>query len=141
MLLAAAGFAMLAACASVPQSPAQIAARACPLITDEVSTLAKAGIFTGGAQDTLTNKIQPAVDKACSASATVTQVDLQSLSKDAAPLLIDLVNASSLDQPTKSKAILVIGTVQAMIDAALATVVTAPAVAAPAPAASGAVAS
>jgi len=126
IFLLAACIAMLAVlfgCATAPQTPAQIAARVCPLVTDEVSTLAKAGIFTGGAQDTLTDKIQPAVDKVCAASSTVTQFSLQSLSKEAAPLLIDLVNASTLAQADKSKAVLVIGTAQAMIDTALASVV------------------
>jgi hypothetical protein len=138
LMLLAAGLVALAlvACATVPQTPAQIAARACPLVTDELSTLSQAGLFTGGAQDTLTGKIQPAVDKVCAASSTVTQVNLQSLSKDVAPLLIDLVNASQLAKDDKTKAVLAIGTVQAMIDAALATVV--PTSAAPA---SGAAAS
>ena len=127
ILLLAACIAMLAVlfgCATTPQTPAQIAARVCPLMTDEVSTLAKAGIFTGGAQDTLTQKIQPAVDKVCAASSAVTQVSLQSLSKEAAPLLIDLVNMSNLAKDDKSKAVLVIGTAQAMIDTALASIVT-----------------
>ncbi|WNC88807.1 hypothetical protein RI103_13970 [Paraburkholderia sp. FT54] len=139
ILLLAACIAMLATlfgCATAPQTPAQIAARACPLVTDELSTLSQAGLFTGGAQDTLTSKIQPAVDKVCVASSTVTQVNLQSLSKDVAPLLINIVNASQLAKDDKSKAVLVIGTIQAMIDTALATVV--PTSTAPA---SGAVAS
>ncbi|AOJ62506.1 hypothetical protein WJ32_08565 [Burkholderia ubonensis] len=135
MLLAAGVVAFLAGCAGTPgaaQSPAQIAARACPLLTDEISTLAQAGLFTGGAQATLTGIVQPAVDKACAAGTTVTQLDLQTLSAAAVPALIDLVKLSGLPDADKTKAILAIGTAKAMLDTALA-VLAPPAPVAPAP--------
>jgi hypothetical protein len=122
--------AMLGACATAPQTPTQIASRVCPLFHDELNTLSQAGLFTGGAQDTLTQKVLPDVDKACASAASATPVTLQSLSTDAAPLLIALVKASSLSADDQSKAVLAIGTIQAMVDVALAnvapTVATAP---------------
>lgn len=113
---------MLSACVTVgpTASPAQIAARACPLLTDELGTLALAGVFTGGTQDTLTKEIQPAVDKVCEAAAVPTQMNLHTLSTSAVPLLVALVKASSLADTDKRKAILVIGTAKAMLDTALA---------------------
>ncbi|WAL81460.1 hypothetical protein OYT13_16605 [Pandoraea sp. XJJ-1] len=147
LVLLAAGIAafIAAGCASqsatIPpvaiQSPAQIAARACPLLTDELSTLALAGVFTGGAQDTLTKEIQPAVDKVCEAGAVPTQLSLQTLSKSVTPLLVALVKASSLPDVDKTKAILVIGTSKAVLDTALIALAP-PAAAAEVPAAASA---
>ncbi|KVN08371.1 hypothetical protein WT09_30715 [Burkholderia stagnalis] len=134
MLLAAGVVAFLAGCAGTPgatQSPAQIAARACPLLIDEINTLVQAGLFTGGAQATLSNIVQPAVYKACAAGATVTQLDLQTLSAVAVLALIDAVKLSGLPDEDKTKAILAIGTAKAMLDTALA-VLAPPAATAPA---------
>lgn len=145
VLLAAGIVAFIAAgCASqsatIPpvavQSPAQIATRACPLLTDELSTLALAGVFTGGAQDTLTKEIQPAVDKVCVDGAIPTQLSLQSLSKSVPPMLIALVKASSLPDADKKQAILAIGTSKAVLDTAL--IALAPPAAAAVPAAASA---
>ncbi|KWI90211.1 hypothetical protein WM08_15255 [Burkholderia ubonensis] len=143
MLLAAGIVAFLAGCAGLStavqspitlQSAAQMGATGCVLINDEVGTLALAGLFTGGAQKTLTETIQPAVDKVCADGATVTQLNLKTLSAAAVPALIDVVKLSGLPDADKTKAILAIGTAKAMLDTALA-VLTTPSAAAPAPAA------
>ncbi|MBU9391919.1 hypothetical protein KTE71_30995 [Burkholderia multivorans] len=79
MLLAAGiavSIALLGACSSLSvQTPAQVAAKVCPLLQSEIGTLSQAGIFTGGAAVTLNEKIAPDVDAACAAGATVTQVN------------------------------------------------------------------
>ncbi|XHO72245.1 hypothetical protein BCC0238_001742 [Burkholderia gladioli] len=122
MLLAAglaASVLVLAACGSIPkQTPAQVAANVCPLMTAELDTLSAAGLFTGGAADTLNRTIGPAVDAVCQAGATVTQVNVQTISSAAAPLLIGIVKASSLPSDQKTTAILAIGTVKGLIDTA-----------------------
>ncbi len=122
MLLAAgvaASMLLLAACGTVPkQTPAQVAANVCPLLTAELDTLSTAGLFTGGAADTLNQKVGPAVDAVCQAGATVTQVNVQTISSAAAPLLIGIVKASSLPADQKTTAILAIGTVKGLIDTA-----------------------
>ncbi|CAN0620550.1 conserved exported protein of unknown function [Burkholderia multivorans] len=138
MLLAAGLVALvsLAGCAGcagnqiVTQTPAQMAATGCVLVKDEIDTLAPAGLFTGGAQKTLTDTIQPAVDKVCAAGATVTQPNLKTLAKEAVPALIDVVKLSSMADADKQRAILAIGAAKAMLDTALAALT--PAVATPA---------
>ncbi|CAN0620581.1 conserved exported protein of unknown function [Burkholderia multivorans] len=135
-ILLAAGIAasvLLAACGTVPkQTPAQVAANVCPLLTAELDTLSTAGLFTGGAADTLNKKITPKVDAVCAKGATVTQVNVQSISGAAVPLLIDLVKASSLSQDDRTTAILAIGTVKGLIDTAFPAATATAAVAAPA---------
>ncbi|WP_186130105.1 hypothetical protein [Burkholderia gladioli] len=131
MLLAAgvaASMLLLTACASgsnqaPKQTPAQVAANVCPLLTAELDTLSTAGLFTGGAATTLNKKIGPAVDAVCQAGATVTQINVQTISSAAVPLLIDIVNASSLPTNQKTAAILAIGTARGLIDVAFPPVV------------------
>jgi hypothetical protein len=125
MLLAAGivASACLAGCAISKQTPAQVAANVCPLLTSELDTLSQGGVFMGGAADTLTEKIIPGVDKVCAAGATVTEVNVRSVSSATAPLLISLVKASSLSSDRKATAIVVIGTAKGMIDTAFPPVV------------------
>ncbi|VWB75778.1 hypothetical protein BLA6993_03579 [Burkholderia lata] len=122
MLLAAgvvSSVALLSACSSFSvQTPAQVAAKVCPLLQAEISTLSQAGVFTGGAAVTLNEKIAPNVDATCAAGATVTQVNVQSISSAVAPLLITVVKASGLSQSDQVTAVLAIGTIKGMIDVA-----------------------
>lgn len=122
MLLAAgvAASVLLAACAGLGaiKTPAQVAAQVCPMLNDELGTLSAAALFTGGAADTLNNSVMPQVNAVCAAGATVTQVNVQSISSAAVPLLIDLVDASSFSAQQKTAAILAIGTIKGMIDTA-----------------------
>ncbi|KVS52268.1 hypothetical protein WK39_26785 [Burkholderia cepacia] len=122
MLLAAgivASVALLSACSSLTQqTPAQVAAKVCPLMKSEIGTLSHAGVFTGGAAVTLNEKIVPGVNAACSASAAVTVADVQSISSAVAPLLVSIVKASGLSQSDQVTAVLAIGTIKGMIDVA-----------------------
>ncbi|VWB15658.1 hypothetical protein BSE24067_00553 [Burkholderia seminalis] len=132
MLLAAgvvASVALFSACSSLSlQTPAQVASKVCPLLQTEISTLSQAGVFTGGAAVTLNEKIAPKVDAACAAGAAVTQVSVQSISSAVAPLLITVVKESGLKQSDQVTAVLAIGTIKGMIDAAFPpATVTAPA--------------
>lgn len=132
MLLAAgvvASAALFSACSSLTlQTPAQVAAKVCPLLQSEIGTLSQAGVFTGGAAVTLNEKIAPGVDAACAAGATVTVANVQSISSAVAPLLITVVKESGLSQSDQVTAVLAIGTVKGMIDVAFPPVtVTAPA--------------
>ncbi|RQV20679.1 hypothetical protein DF039_12665 [Burkholderia cenocepacia] len=127
MLFAAgvvASAALLGACSSVTvQTPSQVAGKVCPLLQAEIGTLMQAGVFTGGAAATLDEKIVPGVDAVCAAGASVTQVNLQSISSAVAPLLISLVKASGLSQPDQITAVLAIGTIKGMVDVAFPPVV------------------
>lgn len=76
---------------------------ACGAANGEIAILKGDGVFTGGAEKTLTDTVQPAVDKACSAGATVAKPDLQSIVNATLPLIKSLVDASSLS-PDKIKA-------------------------------------
>lgn len=108
MLLAAglvASVALLAGCnGSAPTLTfAQQVSIACGAAKGEIAILQGDGVFTGGAADTLTKKVQPAADKACTAGATVTTPDLQTLVNTTLPLVKSLVDSSSL-APDKIKA-------------------------------------
>lgn len=122
MLLAAgvvASVALLGACSSLSvQTPAQVAAKVCPLLQAEISALSQAGVFTGGAAITLNEKIVPSVDAVCATGSSVTQVNVQSISSAVAPLLINVVKASGLSQSDQVTAVLAIGTIKGMVDVA-----------------------
>ena len=122
MLLAAgvvAPVALLSACSSLTQqTPSQVAAKVCPLLKSEIGILSQAGVFTGGAAITLNEKIVPGVDAACTAGATVTVANVQSISSAIAPLLVSIVKASGLPQSDQVTAVLAIGTIKGMIDVA-----------------------
>ena len=122
MLLAAgvaASVVLLGACSSLTQqTPAEVAAKVCPLMKSEIDTLSQAGVFTGGAAVTLNEKIAPGVDAACAAGTTVTVANVQSISSAVAPLLVTIVKASGLSQSDQVTAVLAIGTIKGMIDVA-----------------------
>ncbi|MGN8062375.1 hypothetical protein ACTJK4_11985 [Ralstonia sp. 22111] len=80
-MLLAAGIAatVLAACASAPQLTFdQQVAIACGGAQGEIAILKADNVFTGGAADTLTKDIEPAINKVCKVGATVTDTSLQS---------------------------------------------------------------
>lgn len=128
LMLLAAGFAALslAACGSNPSvpklTPVQVAAIVCPAAKTELSTLSLAGVFTGGAQDTLSTQVQPDLDAVCVAGASITDTKLQTLSDTAFPLVITIVKNSSLSDEDKNKAYLAIGGFQALINVNIALV-------------------
>jgi len=105
MLLAAGVVALaLSACAGGPQLTfAQQVSIACGAANGEIAILKGDGVFTGGAEKTLTDTVQPAVDKVCSAGASVTKPDLQSIVNATFPLVKSLVDSSSLS-PDKIRA-------------------------------------
>lgn len=83
---------------------AQQVSIACGAAKGELVILKSDGVFTGGAADTLTNTVQPAVDKVCAAGATVTTPDLQSIVNTTFPLIKSFVDASPLPQDKKNAA-------------------------------------
>ncbi len=108
-MLLAAGFValVLGACASIPtQTPAQVAAAVCPGLQSEVALLQSSGVFTGGAQATLTNQIQLDLASVCAVGATVTQVSLQNLVNATFPVIVAAINVSSLTDQQKLQATL-----------------------------------
>lgn len=82
----------------------QQVAIACGAANGEIAILKADGVFTGGAADTLTGKVQPAVKKVCAAGASVTKPDLQSIVNVALPLIKSAVDDSSLPQDKKNAA-------------------------------------
>jgi hypothetical protein len=120
MLLAAGIVVLVSACASIPQqTPAQIAAVICPNIQTELTTLQEAGVFTGGAQVTLSTKVQPDVALVCGAGVTVTTVSLTNLASTTFPVVIALIGSSNLTQQDKTIAILAVGAIQSSINTAI----------------------
>lgn len=94
----------LSACAGAPQLTfAQQVSIACGAANGEIAILKGDGVFTGGAEKKLNDTVQPAVDKACSAGASVAKPDLQSIVNATLPLVKSLVDSSSLS-PDKIKA-------------------------------------
>lgn len=116
----------LAACGSNPTvpklTPVQVASIVCPAAKTELNTLSLAGVFTGGAQDTLSKQVQPDIDAVCVAGASITDTKLQTLSDTAFPLVITIVKNSSLSDEDKNKAYLAIGGFQALINVNIALV-------------------
>lgn len=107
IMLLAAGVAasVLAACASAPQLTFnQQVSIACGAAKGEIAILKADNVFTGGAANTLTNDIEPAIGKVCAASATVTSPDLQTVVNATLPLIKSVVDASSLPQDKKNAA-------------------------------------
>jgi hypothetical protein len=94
----------LSACAGVPTLTfAQQVSIACGAANGEIAILRGDGVFTGGAEKTLTETVQPAVDKVCSAGSSVAKPDLQSIVNATLPLVKSLVDSSSLS-PDKIRA-------------------------------------
>jgi hypothetical protein len=122
IMLLAAGLAMLAfaGCANAPtQTPAQIAANICPGIQSEISVLQVSGVFTGGAQATLTNQVQPDVNAVCAAGATVTTASIRNLVSATFPIVITVIQNSSLSDTQKLQATVAVGLVVTGINTAL----------------------
>lgn len=122
MLLAAGLVASIAfvGCSSIPtQTPAQIAANICPGVQSEIGVLQKSGVFTGGAQATLTNQVQPDVAAVCDAGATVTIVNIRQLVQATFPIVVTVIANSSLTDQQKLQATLAVGVVVTGINTAL----------------------
>ncbi|WP_244108519.1 hypothetical protein [Burkholderia anthina] len=100
MLLAAgivASLSILAGCTSAPALTfQQQVALACGAANGEIAILKADGVFTGGAADTLSKIVQPAITQVCAAGATVTSPDLQMIVNIALPAIKALVDESSL---------------------------------------------
>jgi hypothetical protein len=77
---------------------------ACGAVQGGLIILRSDGVFTGGAADTLTNKIQPAVNEVCAAGATVDTASLQTVVNTTLPIVKSLVDSSSLAQDKKNAA-------------------------------------
>lgn len=93
--------AMLAACASTQISAEQAVTTFCAAAPDEITGLETEGVITGGAADTMTNTVQPAIAKVCASGTTVTAANIQSVSKVAIPALLNLLSASDLSDADK----------------------------------------
>jgi hypothetical protein len=83
--------------------PQQVAI-ACGAANGEVAILKADSVFTGGAANTLTEVVQPAIDKVCAAGATVTATNLQSVVNTTLPLVKSVVDSSALTQDKKNAA-------------------------------------
>ena len=122
-MLLAAGFlasAALVGCTSMPtQTPAQIAANICPAVQSEIDVLQKSGVFTGGAQATLTEQIQPDVNAVCAAGVTVTTGDIRKLVQATFPVVVTVIANSSLTDQQKLQATVAVGVVVTGINTAL----------------------
>lgn len=107
-MLLAAGFVALALSACNGSTPTltfpQAVSVACGAANGELVILESDNVFSGGASDTLTKTIKPAVAKVCAAGATVTKPDLQTVVNTTLPLVKSFVDASSLPQDKKNAA-------------------------------------
>lgn len=114
IMLLAAGIAasiVLAACASAPQLTfQQQVSIACGAAQGEIAILKADNVFTGGAASTLANDVEPTVAKVCTAGATVTDANLQTIVNATLPLIKSLVDASSQPQDKKNAAVAAIDT-------------------------------
>lgn len=125
LMLLAAGIAALvtfAGCASTgstSQTPAQIATAVCPALQTELTTIEAAGIFTGGAADTLTNQVIPDVEAACTATESATSTSVSNIANTVIPLIVTAINNSSLESSQKTTFILALGAIQTTINVAL----------------------
>ncbi|MGF6963041.1 hypothetical protein OKW43_000046 [Paraburkholderia sp. WC7.3g] len=108
----------------------------CGLARGEMTILQSDGVFTGGAADTASKKVQPAIDGVCAAAANIT--DIQALVNAALPALKVVIAGSSLSPQAQNEAKAAIDTV---ILAANAAIALQPAVVATVPASAAAAAS
>lgn len=111
----------------------------CGLARGEMTILQSDGVFTGGAADTASKKVQPAIDGVCAAAANVK--DVQTLVNAALPAVKVVIAGSSLSPQAQKDAnaaidtvILAANTAIALQPAAVATAPASGAVAASAPA-------
>lgn len=98
---------LLAACSTVPavsttQTPAQVAAQVCPqLQAVHDAFVATPGLLTQEEQDKLASA-EPIVARVCAvATATPSKPDLKAIAGIAVPVLLDVVQASTLPGQTK----------------------------------------
>jgi hypothetical protein len=135
MLLAAAGFAMLAGCATTGtvKTPAQIASQICPPVQTAVTSLQAVVGLSDEAKAKLADAA-PIVAAVCSAGSSVSVVDLKSLGATALPAVMAVVNASPLSDQDKTKIGIDLTVAQIVLSSVLASL---PAAAEPASAASG----
>jgi len=99
MLLAAGAVALaLTACGGTAPTLTfqQQVSIACGAANGEIAILQADGVFTGGAADTLTKTVKPAVAKVCAIGASATKPDLQMIVNATLPLVKSLVDSSSL---------------------------------------------
>ena len=119
---AIASIAIVAACTTPSgqqETPAQIAAQVCPPTQAALTSLqALNGLPEGATKDLAT--VAPIVNAVCSASATVTTVNLQSLAQNALPTIITIVKASPLSSDDQNKIILDVTAAQIIVDAVMA---------------------
>lgn len=96
---------LLAACSTVPtanQTPAQVAAQVCPqLQAVHDAFVATPGLLTQDEQDKLA-RAEPIVARVCAAAtAAPSKPDLKAVAAVAVPVLLDVVQASTLPGQTK----------------------------------------
>lgn len=124
LMLLAAGVVLLALSACGGTAPtltfAQQVSIVCSASNTELNTLQLSGVFTGGAQTTLTKQIQPDVAKVCAIGATVTTANLQNILNATLPAVQVIVDNSTLSQADKQKATLAIGGVGLAVDTSIA---------------------
>lgn len=119
----AAGFAALAIAACGTPSTLtfqQQVSIVCTATSTELTTLQASGVFTGGAQATLTNQIQPDTAAVCAAGATVTKANLQNLVNATFPVIVTVVNNSNLSQADKTAAMAAVGAIATGVGLAIA---------------------
>jgi len=92
----------------------------CTATTTELATLQASGVFTGGAQATLTNQIQPDMAAVCAAGATVTKANLQNLVNATFPVIVTAVGNSNLSQADKTAAVTAVGAIATGVGLAIA---------------------
>lgn len=118
-IVASVAFAGCASTGSNQQTPAQIAALVCPSVQAEIATLDAADVFTGGAAATLASQITPDVAAVCSAGATVTTANLQTLVNAAIPVAATVIGNSPMTPQDKAIALLALGGAQTIVNTAL----------------------
>ena len=100
-ILIVAAFGALAACATTQISAEQAVSSFCAAVPDEIDGLETEGVITGGADDTMTQTVRPAISLLCANGAAITAPSIQSVSKVAIPALLGLVSASALSDADK----------------------------------------
>lgn len=98
----------------------QQVALACSDGTAAINIMTDDGLFTGGALNTLNVTVTPAFNKVCAKGATVTAMNLQSLTTSTLPLLKTLVSVSNLQPQAKNDANVAIDLVAFAINTAIA---------------------
>lgn len=121
-VLAAGAVALAIAACGTPSTLtfAQQVSIVCAATSAELTTLQASGVFTGGAQATLTKQVQPDVAAVCAAGATVTKANLQNLVNATLPVVVTAVGNSNLSQPDKTAAVTAVGAIATGVGLAIA---------------------